>query len=1093
MDEGDNTRTETAADVDEPTERPVADTVDWVESRHVADRYSIGKEIGRGGVGAVFSAFDSILQRRVVVKKLQGHRGSRASYARFHREALITARLQHPGVVPVYDRGTTADGEGFYAMKQVVGETLRERIDSAKTATQRLALLEFVQAAAETMGFAHHEGIIHRDLKPSNIMVGSHGETVIIDWGIAKAIDEESPRFHSKEATEPDWGGAGSNLTATSQVVGTPAYMPPEQAQALPVGKTADVYSLGAILYHALTSKIPFKGSSEQVLRSLAAGKRPAIERDLKDVPGELAAIINKAMAPVASQRYSDASALANDLRLYRLGSLVGAYRYSPLDVLRKWVRRHPAILLLLALGVVGGALSIWRIASERDNARRESRRASEAVRKLELERNRLVLIQARQLLLSDPGAALASLTQFAGEDASKAALIAAKAVGRGAPDVYVQAQRLPIGELRRHQDGIIALPATGEVRHYRASAFDEFEQTNEYYPGDSLGKGFIYATREEAVVDLAGTVLLASGPARETVFDIASGRHEDDDFAVVGRADGIFLVYRDNRSRRISELTAPHVTTLPNGDVAVCEGTGILSVYVAPDYDRKVSSKYSCSMDLRLAAARDGLWAGSADKSKAIFWGYGQAPREVELPSPHRFIAATQNSETAFMSAADGHVYMLTAGRVERSLGEKFAVAVPMVDVSPAGRYVAAADSRGKVLVADLETDTHRVLNCGSSPVISLLIDDSGALHAGNQHGRLLSWREPLSGLTRRTRYPSPILAVGLDGNGFGMVALREGSVRPVKNSPTRVTQKHEGFSATVSVQNGQAVSGGADGQVLVSGGEAVLRLQQGGVVRKVDWVGDSAFVGVSSNGTVVRWDLSAEGPVRSEFQPRHESDIFRSYFDHKEKRILTIDKDRNAKLWTFEGALLAEFAAHDAPLSCYVNKHAAYVAGMKGGVTKYDIETGRVTVVSPDTGKGAPAIAETSNGAILLADQKLKGLRVIDGGGAGRSWALDEGVNVVEVSPAGSLVTVALLDASVVAMDLRNDKYGVFTEHNQVVARVRFIDDGRILSGDYGGYLWEWRIPPSGWVPRSKGFEEWLLLRLAHYHGMDELRWAK
>jgi serine/threonine protein kinase len=199
--------------------------------------YSFGREVARGGMGRVVAAHDLRIGRPVAVKELLDSSPSTA--ARFEREARITARLQHPGIVPIYEIGTWPDGTPFYAMRLVEGKTLSAALAEADN---RLALLPSVIAACEAIAFAHAHDVIHRDLKPSNIMVGAFGETVVIDWGLAKTLDEADDRDVGPYRSVPE-----SDLTAVGEVMGTAAYMPPEQANAEPVDRRADVYSLGAI------------------------------------------------------------------------------------------------------------------------------------------------------------------------------------------------------------------------------------------------------------------------------------------------------------------------------------------------------------------------------------------------------------------------------------------------------------------------------------------------------------------------------------------------------------------------------------------------------------------------------------------------------------------------------------------------------------------------------------------------------------------------------------------------------------------------------------------------------------------------------
>ncbi|HEY0989810.1 MAG TPA: serine/threonine-protein kinase, partial [Kofleriaceae bacterium] len=335
-------------------------------------RYLLGAEIARGGMGTILGAFDRRLARSIAIKRLERDDSSFA--ARFAREIRITASLQHPGIVPVYDSGSLPGGQPFYAMRHVQGTTLEQAIGDSHTDRERLALLVPVLAAAEAVAYAHERGIIHRDLKPSNILVGPFGETVVIDWGLAR-IDgsvDDAPR--AEPAADP-------LTTSFGSVLGTPRYMAPEQARGEIATRRSDVYALGAILYHTLTGLAPLSGDSVEAIleRAARAEVRPLAEV-APGLPGDLIAIVERAMANAPELRYASAGELAADLRRFQTGQLVGAYSYSRRDLVRRFVRRHRAVLALTGLFAVflaaGAVLSVRRIVIEREQATTERARA---------------------------------------------------------------------------------------------------------------------------------------------------------------------------------------------------------------------------------------------------------------------------------------------------------------------------------------------------------------------------------------------------------------------------------------------------------------------------------------------------------------------------------------------------------------------------------------------------------------------------------------------------------------------------------------------------------------------------------------------
>jgi eukaryotic-like serine/threonine-protein kinase len=306
-----------------------------------AERYVLDREIGQGGMGRVFAGRDLRLGRMVAIKMLRTQDAALAS--RFEREVKLAARLQHPGVVPVYDAGFWPSGEPFLVMKLVLGQSLARVIRDADTHEDRLALLPNVLAAAEAVAYAHDQGIVHRDLKPSNILVGAFGETVVVDWGLAKDL-------RASDLPPPAERGAGRGEgpavgdTAAGAVVGTPSYMSPEQAGGRPVDPRADVYALGAILYYALAG-MPPQPAQEDPARAQAR-QVPLVSLEPR-LPPDLLAIVDKALAPDLARRYPSAFELADDLKRFAGGQLVAARRYSRLARAGRFAARHP-----IAVGV---------------------------------------------------------------------------------------------------------------------------------------------------------------------------------------------------------------------------------------------------------------------------------------------------------------------------------------------------------------------------------------------------------------------------------------------------------------------------------------------------------------------------------------------------------------------------------------------------------------------------------------------------------------------------------------------------------------------------------------------------------------------
>ena len=292
-------------------------------------RYTVVAELGRGGMGTVYRAVDTMLGRDVAVKVPRAF-GDADSARRLQTEASVLARLEHPGIVPVHDVGSLVDGRLFYVMKLIEGETLRAWLDSVTDRGARLALFERI---CEPVAFAHARGFVHRDLKPDNIMLGPFGEVLVMDWGAARLVG--TPDETEARAGQPD--GAS---TATG-AIGTHGFMPPEQSAGLHVDARADVYSLGAVL-SLMLGDVPDTGGAS----SGAVSSRT-------DVPRALRSICARAMADSAGDRYPDAGRLGEDVRRFLSGQRVHAHPEGPFDRLARLGRTYRVAILLVAAYLV--------------------------------------------------------------------------------------------------------------------------------------------------------------------------------------------------------------------------------------------------------------------------------------------------------------------------------------------------------------------------------------------------------------------------------------------------------------------------------------------------------------------------------------------------------------------------------------------------------------------------------------------------------------------------------------------------------------------------------------------------------------------
>ncbi|MDR3197426.1 MAG: serine/threonine protein kinase [Planctomycetaceae bacterium] len=318
----------------------------------------------KGGMGRILIAYDQYLKRDIALKELHPEVAEDESIVRrFIGEAEITAQLEHPGIVPIHTLGLDKSGNPYYTMKLIKGHTLQEAIKAYHRNPTRQELLNLVRrlvSICKTMAFAHNKGVIHRDLKPANIMLGEHGETLVMDWGLAKPVAQPGNEDTYTSVIQQRTAEPKPELTMVGAIVGTPAFMSPEQAspEENVVGPLSDVFSLGTILYYLLSGQTAFSGrSTQEVLNKVRAASPPRPSEIKPNIPLGLEAICAKAMAKEPANRYQSATELVDDLCRWLDGEPVTAQKETAYQKVRRWIDRHrllsisiPTVLVLIGI-----------------------------------------------------------------------------------------------------------------------------------------------------------------------------------------------------------------------------------------------------------------------------------------------------------------------------------------------------------------------------------------------------------------------------------------------------------------------------------------------------------------------------------------------------------------------------------------------------------------------------------------------------------------------------------------------------------------------------------------------------------------------
>jgi serine/threonine-protein kinase len=415
--------TEAAEDADRTASYAAAAAASCAVGTPTSDgqRFRVLRPHARGGLGAVFVALDGELHREVALKQILDHHADDPnSRARFLLEAEITGGLEHPGVVPVYGLGAYPDGRPYYAMRFIRGDSLKEAIaafhaesplptgegarrpgegssrDPGRRSLGLLKLLRRFLAVCDAIDYAHSRGVLHRDLKPANVVLGKHGETLVVDWGLAKAMGRNEPGVDSDERILVPSSSSGSAETLPGSALGTPGYMSPEQAGGHldRLGPRSDVYSLGATLYCLLTGRAPVEDDDVgAVLRAVQKGDFPPPRRLDPAIDPALEAVCLRAMALRAEERYPTSRALAEDIEHWMADEPVAAWREPWARRARRWVRRHRAAVMTAASALLVALAGMFSVLVVQARANSELTRSNEALAAAnERERERFAL-----------------------------------------------------------------------------------------------------------------------------------------------------------------------------------------------------------------------------------------------------------------------------------------------------------------------------------------------------------------------------------------------------------------------------------------------------------------------------------------------------------------------------------------------------------------------------------------------------------------------------------------------------------------------------------------------------------------------------
>jgi WD40 repeat protein/serine/threonine protein kinase len=1020
--------------------------------------YTVKNVHGRGGQARVMLAFDEHIGRDVALKELLSSdedeetmasgRSSQLStpgLMRFLREARVTGQLEHPNIVPVYELGRRQDGRLYYTMRLVRGETLEKKLNECKDLSGRLKHMGPFWDVCNAIAYAHSRGVVHRDIKPSNIMVGEFGETVLLDWGIAKVKGRKDLGAREIERDLALLHEAGIEHTVAGAAIGTPSYMSPEQAAGdiNKIDEISDVWSLGAVLYELLTGVPPYDGKTRmEILRKVGREPVKPVREHCPDAPADLTAIAEKCLQKNKRHRYQSAREVSDDVSAYMTGRRVSAYAYSSWELLKRSAsqNRLTFIAIGLILLVIIGALVFTTLAYRKATLARENEsiaRNQEATARQQEHTERLTANYHLAQAHAEKADRLKGDMRFLSSSIFAAASLSHNP--SHPKSIYYDAE-FAAGHPESHN---LRMEAASQI--YRTQ-FQTSAEIESFFRGGSVfaRPAFSPSGNHLAAASFDGTVKIWDLKSNRMVRSIEA--HDGRVYDVEYSPDGKYIATAGHDQTVIVWLTE--------------NGNPLYKLVGHQDPVRSVA--FSRNGKLLVSAGWDGtvrVWDVASAKCLKVMQGHqGKVYDAAFSPDGKRIVSVGEDKTLRIWKLPQGKLIQKIIGHSKTT----FAVAC-----SPDGRWVASAGDDFVVRLwkpGEKRPSIH--LKGHKNGVINLAFSPDGELLASASYDRTVRLWDVHTGECRLT-------IDGHKGFVYGVAFSRDGGriasasydrtvkvwkIRSGRALRTFTGHKHTVYGVAFSPDGEWLASSGWDKTVRIFGTRTGnTRFVLKGHEDVVDGVAISPngrrIASASRDKTVRLWNPKTGEPILS--LQGHTDAIYTAAFSPDSKLIATASNDRTVRVWDPEtGEQLLVMTGHNGEIGSLTfspsNRWLAS-AGYDKSIRIWDPRNGELIEVLGGHTDWISSVDFTSDSGKLVTSGK-DGLAILwdtsNWKELGRFAGHKQWVNTVKLSPDNRLLATASDDRTVRIWSLENRKPLLEIPASREVVAIDFSPDGRLLA---------------------------------------------